>query len=220
MSTGEKAESVGEIILSWRRNIEQAEADADELGIDCVYTSDEVRSLLDRIGKADRRGACMRFGPGRCEPDAREMADRNAKLTSLLSTAVKSASPGCVECSDVCDMCPNVHASWIPLAKLMIAGGDYDPEDYDELPIARMARNASEVERLRAETERLRDELAAESRRSAEELARKTAEIQRLRKALKPILECRVSAAFSPERQASNCMGAVADALHALHNNP
>ena len=37
---------------------------------------------------------------------------------------------------------------------------------------------------------------------------------KRMQDALKPVLQCPVCADFSPERQASFCMNAVADAIH------
>ena len=47
--------TVEKIISEWRENSVRAEADAEELGIDCVYTVEEVRAILDEILAAHKR---------------------------------------------------------------------------------------------------------------------------------------------------------------------
>lgn len=58
-----------------------------------------------------------------------ERANENMKI--ILSNAIKTTTPKCLDCTKVCDTCDNVNCQWVPLAKMLIAGVDYDPSDYD-----------------------------------------------------------------------------------------
>ena len=78
------------------------------------------------------------------------------KLKSHLSTAIKALSPKCVDCADVCDTCGCRHSAWIPFAKLLIEGEDYDENDYESLPLVRMTVNRTEIKNLKDENARLK----------------------------------------------------------------
>lgn len=45
-------ETIDDIVREWRTNCDSSEADADHLGVDCVFDVSEVRDLLDRIEKS------------------------------------------------------------------------------------------------------------------------------------------------------------------------
>lgn len=80
----DKHDSVSEIIAKIRNQIECAEADAEELEIECVFTAEEVKDLLKEIESAFKEKESAKS-----PLLSRELFEDNA---TKLDTIVKSAS--------------------------------------------------------------------------------------------------------------------------------